>query len=229
MGNELLSLRDIEYSYPRVKDEETVLRGCDLDIGSGDSVAIVGQSGVGKSTILGVLGGLLNPNGGTYIFNGERLPIGDSTAMARFRRIHVGYVFQNFCLLPQLTLLENILLAAHVAGLKGDAWHRRGMQLMSQLGLEGLHSRRPSEISGGQAQRVAIARAMLRDPALLLADEPTGNLDGESATAIIDLMLGHVSRGGALVVVTHSEEVALQMRRTLRLQDGRVLEHVVAA
>lgn len=222
MSSEVIGLQGIRYGYGGNAGSQ-VLAGCDLSVSAGESVAIVGQSGAGKSTVLGVLGGLLRPQGGQYRFRGRDMPLQDARGMAAYRREHTGYVFQNFCLLPQLSLLDNVLLPARVARLKGPQWRERGMQLLDRLGLAELHARRPNQISGGQAQRVAIARALLREPEILLADEPTGNLDSETAAAITAELLAHVSKGGVLVLVTHSWEAASRMQRVLELRDGQLV------
>lgn len=222
MSSEVIGLQGIRYGYGGNAGSQ-VLAGCDLSVSAGESVAIVGQSGAGKSTVLGVLGGLLRPQGGQYRFRGRDMPLQDARGMAAYRREHTGYVFQNFCLLPQLSLLDNVLLPARVARLKGPRWRERGMQLLDRLGLAELHARRPNQISGGQAQRVAIARALLREPEILLADEPTGNLDSETAAAITAELLAHVSKGGVLVLVTHSWEAASRMQRVLELRDGQLV------
>ncbi len=222
MASELIGLGAVRYAYAK-SGQAPVLDGCDLSVGAGESVAIVGQSGTGKSTVLGILGGLLRPEAGEYRFKGKTMPLHDAHAMATYRREHTGYVFQNFCLLPQLSLLDNVLLPARVAHLSGPRWRDRAIELLDRLGLDGMHSRRPNQISGGQAQRVAIARALLREPEILLADEPTGNLDAETAAAITDELLRHVESGGVLILVTHSWEAARRMQRVLELRGGQLL------
>lgn len=217
-----ISIRNVRFNYDDRRRRPDVISSCNFDIRPGESVAIVGESGSGKSTFLGILGGILKPASGTYEFEGKSLPVNDSSAMAEFRRDYVGYVFQNFCLLPQLNLMDNVLLPIKIGKLKGSGWAGRATELFARLGLEGLERRYPNEISGGQAQRAAIARALIRSPRLLLADEPTGNLDIATASSIADALVDGLDSGCSLVLVTHSKSIALRMQRTVEMKDGRL-------
>lgn len=224
----LIELRGLTFSYRQRARETAVIRHCDLEVDEGESIAIVGTSGSGKSTLLGILGGILRPSSGSYRYRRDSLDTDDERRMAAFRRDHVGYVFQNFCLLPQLNLLDNVLLPISVSGLDHMQWHARGRDLLDRVGLGQLERRFPGEISGGQAQRVAIARALIRSPSLLLADEPTGNLDTETAASIIELLQACRDPGGSLILVTHSSEVARRMRRVVEMRDGVLVQEAPA-
>lgn len=217
-----ISIRGVRFNYGEHGLGPDVISSCNFDIRPGESVAIVGESGSGKSTLLGILGGILKPASGTYAFEGTPLPVNDSGAMASFRRDNVGYVFQNFCLLPQLNLLENVLLPIKISRIRGSEWVGRATELLARLGLDGLERRYPNEISGGQAQRVAIARALIRSPRLLLADEPTGNLDAATASSIADTLVDGLDGGCSLVLVTHSKSIANRMQRIVEMKDGRL-------
>lgn len=224
MKDELIRLVDLSYRYNNGRASDNVLDNCGLSVSAGQSVAIVGPSGSGKSTILGILGGLLRPFAGDYHFKGQLLRLESASAMASFRQRHTGYVFQSFCLLPQLSLLDNVLLSAKVAGATGAKWRGRAMDLLDNVGLSSIAERKPSQVSGGQAQRVAVARALLRSPDILLADEPTGNLDADTSSAITSLLLQHTRAGGALITVTHDWDVARRMERVVEIRGAKLVE-----
>lgn len=224
MGDEIIRLDQISYSYRNNKTRKNILSECNLSVNAGESIAVLGESGAGKSTILGILGGLLKPSAGQYTFKKNILETDNTRAMADFRYQHTGYVFQNYCLLPQLSLIENVLLAAQVNGKSGAESRENAAKTLDNVGLQSLYDRKPNQISGGQAQRVAIARALLRKPEILLADEPTGNLDDETAASIISLLLEHTEKGGILILVTHSESIANKMQRKLKIRDGKINE-----
>ena len=201
-----------------------VLQGVDLTIEAGDSVAIVGASGSGKSTLLHLLGALDRPTAGDVILGGQRVADLDDQALAALRNRYVGFVFQFHHLLRDFTALENVMIPQLVAGTPREAAEERARELLDQVGLIPRASHRPRKLSGGEQQRVAVARALANDPPLLLADEPSGNLDAAASERLHDLLFelleGHRS---ALVVVTHSAELAGRARRTLRLEAGRLL------
>jgi len=199
------------------------LRGVDLIITRGEFVALVGPSGSGKSTVLNLIGGLDRPTDGEVWINGTELSASDERTLTRHRRQHVGFVFQSFNLLPRLTAQENVALPLMFSNVPEKEREARARALLARVGLEQRLSHRPTQLSGGEQQRVAIARALVSEPALLLADEPTGNLDTASGAEIMALLKElNQERGLTLLVVTHDAEVAAFADRVVRLRDGRV-------
>jgi ABC-type lipoprotein export system ATPase subunit len=199
------------------------LDGVSLTIERGDYVAIVGESGSGKSTLMQLLGGLDRPTSGTIAIDGARLDRASRDDLARIRARTIGFVFQGFNLIPSLDALDNVALAARYARRDRGAARERARSLLAGLGLGGRLHHRPLELSGGQQQRVAIARALINEPALLLADEPTGELDSHTADAILDVFDALHAAGQTIVVVTHSPAVERRARRVVRLADGAVV------
>jgi putative ABC transport system ATP-binding protein len=199
------------------------LRGVDLSIARGEFVALVGPSGSGKSTVLNLIGGLDRPTGGQIWINGTELSESDERTLTRHRREHVGFVFQSFNLLPRLTAEENVALPLMFSEVPERERGARARALLEQVGLSQRLAHRPTELSGGEQQRVAIARALVGQPALLLADEPTGNLDTTTGAEIMDLLKRLNQESGlTLVVVTHDPEVADFADRIVMLRDGRI-------
>jgi putative ABC transport system ATP-binding protein/lipoprotein-releasing system ATP-binding protein len=200
-----------------------VLRGIDIDIAAGESVFLCGASGAGKTTLLYTLAGLETPEAGAVEFEGSSLYALSGNALARLRNKRMGFVFQSYFLLPELTALENVLLPALIRG-KSEA--ARGRDLLERVGLSGRIDHLPAELSGGEQQRVAIARSLINDPAILFADEPTGNLDSKNGEVIINLLLD-LSRadGRTLAVVTHDENLARRGDRLVRIVDGCLAAH----
>ena len=200
-----------------------ILKDIDLHIGSGEAIGLVGPSGSGKSTLLMVMAGLERADTGTVTVAGENLSVLDEDALARFRGRHVGIVFQSFHLIPTMTALENVAVPLELAGVQ-DA-QARARDELAAVGLGERLSHYPAELSGGEQQRVAVARALAPNPAILVADEPTGNLDEDTGKQIIDLLFaGHARRGTTLVLVTHDPEVASRADRKIVLKDGLVVE-----
>lgn len=200
-----------------------VLRSIDLLVEPGDSVAIVGPSGSGKSTLLHLLGALDRPTEGEVWLGGERVSELSDDRLAALRNGFVGFVFQFHHLLRDFTALENVMVPQLVAGVSGAEARTRAMELLDQVGLTARASHRPRKLSGGEQQRVAVARALVNDPALILADEPSGNLDAEATRRLHDLLFELLDRRGtALVVVTHSRELASRAQRVLRLDGGEL-------
>jgi ABC-type lipoprotein export system ATPase subunit len=197
-----------------------VLDGVDLELRAGELVAVVGRSGSGKSTLLHLLGGLDRPDGGTIELDGARMEQAREPELARLRREKIGFVFQAFHLLPELSGIDNVLLPARIT--RDREALRRGRALVEQLGLDGAGQRLPVVLSGGEQQRLAIARALVNDPLLVLADEPTGNLDPESGANVVELLRRVAGSGKAVLVVTHEPGVVERADRILRLERGRL-------
>jgi putative ABC transport system ATP-binding protein len=198
-----------------------ILKDININIGAGEAVGLVGPSGSGKSTLLMVMAGLERPDAGTVIVAGEDLNALDEDALARFRGRRVGIVFQSFHLIPTMTALENVAVPLELAG-AADA-RSRAREELAAVGLADRLAHYPAELSGGEQQRVAIARALAPDPAILVADEPTGNLDEDTGRQIIELLFaGHARRGATLVLVTHDPALAGRCARVVRLRSGRI-------
>ncbi|HYD10252.1 MAG TPA: ABC transporter ATP-binding protein [Acidimicrobiales bacterium] len=216
-----LLLRDVHHAYERAGERIQVLAGADLEVQSGELVAIVGRSGSGKSTLLHVAGGLVTPAQGEVHVGGELLNGAGPTARAAVRRRSIGFVFQFFHLLAHLNVRDNVALPLLLDGADVRHARRRADVALDDVGLGDRSDHLPSELSGGQLQRAAIARALVTEPAVVLADEPTGNLDATTAGDVLDLLVSQVrDRGAALVLVTHDGAAAARADRTLHLLDG---------
>jgi putative ABC transport system ATP-binding protein len=222
MTEQILSLRDVRLSLPGNAGIVDILRDVTLDIARGQTVGLVGPSGSGKSSLLMLMGGLERATGGRVTALGQDLSTLDEDRLARFRQGNMGVVFQSFHLIPTMTALENVAVPLEL-GRARDAFARAAAELQAVgLGHRGGHY--PGQLSGGEQQRVALARAVVARPAILLADEPTGNLDGANGRAIMDLLFGLRDRHGAtLVLVTHAPELAARCDRVVRLADGRIV------
>ena len=218
----VVSARGLVRTFGTGRAARRVLDGCDLDVARGEIVAVLGRSGSGKSTLLHVLGGLDRPEAGTVEVAGEPVTGAGERRLSELRRRHIGFVFQFFHLLPELTGEGNVLLAGRVRGAHPDAGER-ARALIGRLGLEPVAGSLPHQLSGGEQQRFAIARALVNDPALLLADEPTGNLDVEAGAGVLRLLRELADEGRGIVVVTHEAAAAAGADRVLRLQDGRLV------
>ena len=206
----------------------TILHPLDLQVAAGQCLAIIGPSGSGKSTLLGLIAGLDSPSGGRILIGGIDITALDEDSLARLRGEKIGFVFQFFHLVPSLTALENILVPMEIAGRRDAA--TRAQRLLDEVGLHDRGHHYPSQLSGGEQQRVAIARAMANDPPLILADEPTGNLDSSNGSHILNLLLQvRKSRGATLVIVTHDPSVAAVADAQLTLRDGRPVESATTA
>lgn len=221
MGQTVLALEEARLTLAGNAGPVEILRGISLDIEQGETVGLVGPSGSGKSSLLMLMGGLERATGGRVTALGQDLTAMDEDGLARFRRGTMGVVFQNFHLIPTMTALENVALPLELMG-QGDAFDRARAELQA-VGLAARADHYPAQLSGGEQQRVALARAAAPRPKLLLADEPTGNLDGVNGAAIMDLLFGLRDRHGAtLVLVTHAPELAARCDRVVRLKDGRI-------
>ena len=225
----MFKLRHLTKTFHTGDIETTALDRIDLDIEAGEYLAITGPSGCGKSTLLGILGLLDAPSGGEYWFDGHNVAGWREKQLNTLRRGRIGFVFQSFNLIDDLSVAENIALALEYGELPARARRERVAEVMERLGLSHRAGHRPSQLSGGQQQRVAIARAIAARPALLLADEPTGNLDSAHGAEVMRILRELNAEGTTLVMVTHSLEHAAQASRTLRLLDGRVVVDAVAA
>jgi len=218
----MIHLNDVSKTVPSGAGPLTILHPLTLAIPAGGFVAITGPSGSGKSTLLGLIAGLDAPTTGRIVIDGSDITALDEDALARLRGAKIGFVFQFFHLIPSLTALENVLVPLELAGAADPA--RRATALLDEVGLRARHHHYPSQLSGGEQQRVAIARALANDPPVLLADEPTGNLDSATGRQIVDLLERvNTARGTTLVLVTHDPEIAGRARATIALRDGRVV------
>ena len=225
MSEPLLLASALQKTYVMGSRSLQVLRGVDLQIAPGDFVALRGASGTGKSTLLHLIGGLDTPNAGEIIFRGQKLSGYSERDLTVFRNRKVGFVFQAYHLLPELTALENVCLSARIARISHETAVEKARKLLEMVSLGGREDHRPAELSGGEQQRVAIARALVNAPELVLADEPTGNLDSKTGTEIIELLKSlRVERQTALVIATHDEKVAAHAQRVIELVDGRILD-----
>jgi putative ABC transport system ATP-binding protein len=221
----MLTLRDLRKQYREGEQLHTVLDGASVQIAAGERVAVLGPSGSGKSTLLNLISGIDLPDSGTVHFGDLELTALGERERTLFRRERVGFVFQFFNLLPTLTVLENLLLPLELAGGVDDAGQARARDLLQRVGLAARADAFPDRLSGGEQQRVAIARALAHGPDLLLADEPTGNLDEDMGASVAELLEDLVgAQGGTLVVVTHSLDLARRMDRVLRIDHGRLVE-----
>ena len=223
MTGPLIRLRGIVKVYGEGSAAFQALRGIDLDVDAGDFVAIMGPSGSGKSTAMNLIGCLDVPSAGQYLFDGVHVERLDRDQRARLRRRHLGFVFQGFNLLARTTAQENVELPLLYRGESVADRHRNAREALAAVGLAGWETHTPAELSGGQQQRVAIARAIVSKPTVLLADEPTGNLDTARSREIMDLLVGlNRDRGITVLMVTHEPDMAVYARRTVRFVDGRV-------
>lgn len=216
----IIHLENIRKSYYLGKNELQVLKGISLDVFKNEYVALMGPSGSGKSTLMNLLGCLDTASAGKYILNGNdvsRMPDND---LAEVRNKEIGFVFQQFNLLPRLTAAENVALPLVYSGISKKERTERAMEVLRTVKLDDRSHHKPNELSGGQAQRVAIARALINNPSIILADEPTGNLDTKTSYEIMDIMSKIHSSGNTVILVTHEEDISMYAHRVIRLRDG---------
>jgi putative ABC transport system ATP-binding protein len=225
----MISMQGIGKVYAMGHVQVEALRGIDLEIAANEYVAVVGPSGSGKSTLMNILGCLDTPTSGEYILSGEAVGGLDRNRLAEIRNKRIGFVFQNFNLLPYASALENVELPLLFGGVGTRERHERAAAMLARVGLDDRMEHKPTELSGGQMQRVAIARALVNDPAIVLADEPTGNLDSASGQAIVSLFRELHAGGQTIVLITHDSGIARLASRVVRMQDGAIVEDRVAA
>jgi len=219
----LLSVRNLFKSFSEGGEEIHVLRGVNLELQEGERLAVVGESGVGKSTLLHILGTLDRPTQGEILYRGQEIPIGDETALSHFRNQVIGFVFQFHYLLPDFSALENVMLPALIQGMEGGRAKTEAQRLLEMVGLKDRMSHRPGKLSGGEQQRVAVARSVVLQPKLILADEPTGSLDFRIGQEVQELLFHlNAENGAALVVATHNREFAAKIGKQVELKAGRL-------
>ena len=222
MSDAIIRLEDIQKSYFMGNQAIPVLKGITLDIFKNEYVALMGPSGSGKSTLMNILGCLDSPTGGKYILNNKDVSKMPDDDLAEVRNTEIGFVFQQFNLLPRLTAAENVALPLIYAGVNKKERHERAMEALQKVGLADRSHHKSNELSGGQIQRVAIARALVNNPSLLLADEPTGNLDSKTSVEVMEIFGKIQQAGNTVVLVTHEEDIAHYAHRIVRLRDGLI-------
>lgn len=223
MNQEIIQLKDIVRNYHVGTETVRALRGINLTIRKNEFVALMGPSGSGKSTLMNILGCLDTPTSGQYFLNGKDVSKLDDNHLAEIRNKEIGFVFQTFNLLPRSTALENVILPQIYAGIGKAQRIERATLVMNSVGLGDRMHHRPNELSGGQRQRVAIARALVNNPSIILADEPTGNLDSKTTIEIMNLIRDIHRAGNTIIVVTHEEDIARHAHRIIRLFDGEIV------
>jgi putative ABC transport system ATP-binding protein len=216
----IIHLLDLHKSYFMGKQPLPVLKGISLEIQKNEYVALMGPSGSGKSTLMNILGCLDTPTSGAYVLNGQDVSRMHDDQLADVRNIEIGFVFQQFNLLPRLTAAENVALPLVYAGVPRKERMERALAVLEKVSLADRSHHRPNELSGGQSQRVAIARALINNPSLILADEPTGNLDSKTSIEIMDIFSSIQASGNTVILVTHEEDIANYAYRVVRLRDG---------
>jgi putative ABC transport system ATP-binding protein len=222
MSDTIIRIRNLTRLYDMGGELVHALRGVSLDVARNEYVAIMGPSGSGKSTMMNLLGCLDTPSSGEYWLNGEEVPRLSDNALARVRNREIGFIFQTFNLLPRATALHNVELPLVYAGLSAGERRERARHALDQVGLSNRKDHRPNELSGGQRQRVAIARALVNQPSILLADEPTGNLDSATSEEIMRVFGDLHTAGQTVVMVTHEPDIAANAARVITLRDGRI-------
>lgn len=222
MSDNVIEIRNIIRDFKLGQETVHVLKGIDLDIKRGEYVAIMGPSGSGKSTLMNLLGCLDTPTAGSYILNGKDVSQMTDDELADIRNTEIGFVFQTFNLLPRTTALDNVALPMIYAGASKKDREERAKQVLNDVGLADRMDHKPNQLSGGQRQRVAVGRALVNKPSIILADEPTGNLDSKTGTEIMALFDSIHQSGNTVIMVTHEEEVAAHAKRVIRLRDGMI-------
>ena len=219
----IIELKDIQRHFKMGDETVKALRGIDLNIDKGEYVALMGPSGSGKSTLMNILGALDTPTSGKYHLNGQEVEKLSDQELAKIRNKEIGFVFQTFNLLPRTTALDNVALPLVYAGLPKSQRIKRAKEVLEQVGLKDRMTHKPNELSGGQRQRVAVARALVNHPSIILADEPTGNLDSTTSEEIMELFDQLHKQGNTIILVTHEEDIAEHADRIIRLKDGKII------
>ncbi|MBR8538297.1 ABC transporter ATP-binding protein [Carboxylicivirga mesophila] len=227
MDNQVIEINEIKKFYQVGTEVVKALQGVSLSITQGEYVAIMGPSGSGKSTLMNIIGALDTPTGGQYVLNGTDVSRLSDDSLAEIRNKEIGFVFQTFNLLPRYTALENAMLPLIYAGVSKIDRQERGKEVMESVGLSDRMHHRPNEMSGGQRQRVAVARALINRPSIILADEPTGNLDSKTSVDIMRLFDEIHKQGNTIILVTHEEDIAQHAHRIIRLRDGLIESDLV--
>lgn len=220
MADSLIKITNIKRDFPLGNEIVYVLKGIDLEIKKGEYVALMGPSGSGKSTLMNILGCLDTPTSGTYILNGKHVSEMQDDELAGIRNVEIGFVFQTFNLMPRTTALDNVALPMVYAGHSKSERVERATEVLTQVGLNDRMDHKPNQLSGGQRQRVAVARALVNKPSIILADEPTGNLDSKTSVEIMNLFDEIHANGNTVILVTHEEDIAKHAHRIIRLRDG---------
>lgn len=223
----IISVRDIVKSFRIGSEVVNALRGVTLDINKNEYVALMGPSGSGKSTLMNILGCLDTPTSGSYVLNGTDVSKLTDNELAQIRNKEIGFVFQTFNLLARSTALENVALPLVYAGVKKDERIERARQMLIDVGLGNRMHHKPNELSGGQRQRVAVARALVNSPSIILADEPTGNLDSRTSIEIMGLFEEIHQKGNTIIIVTHEEDIAQHAHRIVRVRDGKIGDDIL--
>ena len=222
MANPLIKITNIKRDFPLGNEIVYVLKGIDLEINKGEYVALMGPSGSGKSTLMNILGCLDTPTSGTYILNGKHVSEMQDDELAGIRNKEIGFVFQTFNLMPRTTALDNVALPMVYAGHSKSERVERATEVLTQVRLQDRMDHKPNQLSGGQRQRVAVARALVNKPSIILADEPTGNLDSKTSVEIMNLFNEIHANGNTVILVTHEEDIAAYAHRIIRLRDGLI-------
>ncbi len=227
MGAEIIKINDLKKIYRLGTQEVRALDGVSVSICKNEYVAIMGPSGSGKSTMMNILGCLDTPTGGSYVLNGIDVSKMDDSHLAEVRNKEIGFVFQSFNLLPRYNSLENVALPLIYSGIPRAERDKKAEEVLASVGLHDRMEHKPAELSGGQRQRVALARALVNNPSIILADEPTGNLDSKTSIDIMKLFEQIYNNGNTVIVVTHEEDIARHARRIIRLRDGKIESDII--
>lgn len=220
MAQPIIEIKGITRNFPLGSETVYVLKGIDLIINKGEYVALMGPSGSGKSTLMNILGCLDTPTSGSYILNGKVVSEMHDDELAEIRNKEIGFVFQTFNLMPRTTALDNVALPMVYAGYSKEDRNKRASEVLTQVGLADRMDHKPNQLSGGQRQRVAVARALVNKPSIILADEPTGNLDSKTSVEIMNLFNEIHANGNTVILVTHEEDIAAHAHRIIRVKDG---------